>query len=477
MIRLIVLIFLLTFTAGYYFYSPEYMEQKSIAILIGIVALSIFVFFFNKEKESNLKQQYLKHSTLVIFGFVIVHFQYHIDYLLGYVSQFYPYIWVDEQIVVKALSVSVIGLICFLIGYSFYGKSKTKIILQKNYKMNERVYSVKVMTYLATILLAAYFYYANPLYLMGFYGLESLGSEADYLILLFTIVVYAILIQTARNLKVKGVQFSNIFKYIKSNSLIVNILILIYLISVIISGNRAPIIFFVIAYFGNYLFVTKSKLSLYKTLGILIVGAIFITILGKARSLDRNLSFSERFSTSIQMESRFETKSILPQTQELATSIRALHHTMDHIPKHHNYLYGRFQFQQAISMIPFGNTLVRLVFKDNSYKYSGSAQFVTWINQGDYPYSGDGSSVTADFYFDFGILGVAIGMLVFGYTMRFAEITMYSQQIPTLFTHAFFIVFLSSAVYISRSTYLIEMKAVFWTFLILYFNQKFINRK
>src|SRR5690606_16033966 len=130
------------------------------------------------------------------------------------------------------------------------------------------------------------------------------------------------------------------------------------------------------------------------------------------------------------------------------TSIRALHHTVNHIPNQHDYLYGRFQLQQALSIIPFGNSFVQLIFEDNSYKYRGSSRFITWIILGDNPYMGHGSSVTSDFYFDFGLLGVLVGMFIFGYTMRYAEVAMYSQQLASLFTHAFFIVFLSSAIYL-----------------------------
>jgi hypothetical protein len=244
-----------------------------------------------------------------------------------------------------------------------------------------------------------------------------------------------------------------------------------------ISGDRGPLIYFGIAYFSGYLFVTKTRLNLFKTFLILIAGALFITLLGKVRSLDRSLSFSERFTSSLQMESRFETASVLPQTQELATSIRALHHTLSHIPEQHDFLYGRFQFQQIMSMVPFGNTFVQIIFDDNSYKYGGSSRFVTWINQGNNPYMGDGSSVTSDFYFDFGFMGVIVGMFIFGYLMRFAELTMYSRGLPSLFSHAFFVGYLSSAIYISRSTFLIEMKLVFWIFLVLLLNQLIINRK
>jgi len=473
MLKKIILLFLLAFSIIHYFVQPKGMNQNNIVLLLLLAFFALLIFIFSKEKNTNLKGQYLKHSTVIIFGFSIVHFQFHIDYLLGNIPQSFLRIWVNPDIVIQALAVSVSGFIAFLIGYFSYNKIKSRY----NKAKNENIIDTKFLVYTSALLLAAYFYFANPLYLLGYYGAERLGVEAQYIILLFKVLIFAILIQNARNFYLKGKSFSNFLDYCKSNGLFFNIIISIYLISVLISGDRGPLMYFSIAYFGNYLFVTKNKLNILKTLGLLILGAFFIMVLGKVRSLDRSLSFSDRFTESLNFESRFETKSFLPQTQELASSVRTLHHTLNHVPVNHDYLYGRFQFQQFMSMIPFGNNFVKLLFEDNSYKYGGSSRFITWINQGDNPYSGDGSSVTADFYFDFGLLGVIFGMFFFGYTMRYAELSMYSLNMPSYFAHSFFIGYLSSAIYISRSTYLIEMKSVFWIFLVLIINQRFINRK
>src|SRR5690606_20369092 len=199
------------FAVSYYFYSPSFIEFSSITLLLGTALLAIIFFSTNKERVPNLQRQYLRHSTLVIFGFVVVHFQYHIDYLLGYVNEFNPYIWVNNQIVVKALSVSVAGLISFLIGY-LLNRGKIKSVYRK--KENNRVVSVNLLSYFAAVLLMAYFYFANPLYLIGFYGAEGLGAEASYIILLFKTVVFAALIQTARNLKLREFRCSNFLSYI-----------------------------------------------------------------------------------------------------------------------------------------------------------------------------------------------------------------------------------------------------------------------
>lgn len=473
MAKFFFLLTFLVFSIGYYYLVSDFTKEN-VAILLLVAGLSLAIFSFKKESVNYLRRQYLKHSTLVLVGFVIVHYQYHIDFLLGNVTNNLPYIWVDTSIVIKALSCATAGLICFMLGYLAFNK---KITLVTGKSKISQPLSFNVLIVVAVLLLLGYFYYANPLYLLGFYGAEALGAEANYIILLFKVVVFAALIQQARNFKYKNEFFSSFVSYLKKSNIYLNILIGIYLTSVIISGDRGPLIFFLIAYYANYLFVSNKKLNILKTVGLLAVGILFISTLGIVRSMDRDTSFRDRLKESMNVESRFETKSIIPQTQELAASIRSLHHTMSYVPIHHDYLYGRFQFQQAMSMIPFGNSFVHLIFTDNSYKYTGSSRFITWINQGDNPYTGDGSSVTADFYFDFGLFGVLLGMFIFGYLMRYAELIMYSNYLPSLFGHAFFIGYLSSAIFISRSTFLVEMKLVVWIFFVLWINKFIINRK
>lgn len=448
------------------------MDVVSIGMLLSCALVAILLVLSRKESVSGLKGQYLRHSTIVILGYTVVHFQMHVDYLLGFVDSWDPYIWVNPEIVIKSLAVSVSGLIFFLIGYLGYKEKNASTNRQSDFK----VYRINLIGFVSVILLVMYFYFANPLYLLGYYGAERLGVEAAYIVLLFKAVVFASLIQTARNLRVKDEKFVGFVSYVKANSFLINCVLLIYLASVMISGDRGPLMHFSIAYFACYMFVTRNKVNIVGLVTLVFIGAYFITSLGKVRSMDRGLPFSERFVESLSLESRFETRSVLPQTQELASSIRALHHTVNYIPSDHDYLYGRFQFQQVLSIFPFGNSIVQLIFEDNSYKYGGSSRFITWIILGDQPYMGHGSSVTSDFYFDFGLIGVLLGMFLFGYSIRFAEVKMYSSGLPTIFENSFFVVFISSAIYISRSTYLIEMKAVFFVFLILLFNQKVLNR-
>lgn len=475
MLRIFILICLQIFILVYYHNAPTTLDRVSISILLFLVVISLSLLFLRKEKDSLLKGQYLKHSTLVLVGYCAVHFQYFVDFLAGYIPIFNPYIWVNTEVVVKALTVSVSGLIAFILGYLLRTKAKTNS-QPKNHDKNEFC-GITILLYSTTALLILYFYFVNPLYLMGYYGVERVGETAAYIILLFRAMIFAIIIQNARNFVAEDRSFPNFLFFMKAHGLHFNIILGVYLLSVMISGDRGPLMIFAIVYYSSFLFVSKYKLSAIRTVGLLLVGALFISLLGKVRNQDRTKSFSERIESSFDMESRFKTESVLPQTQELATSVRILHHTMNYVPDKHDYLLGRFQLQQTLSIIPYGNSIITAIYGDNHWKYGASSRFVTWLNQGENPYSGDGSSVTADFYFDFGILGVIAGMFIFGYYMRAAEMTMYTSVMPSLFAHSFFIVYIGSAIYISRATFLIQLKAVVWVWFILWFNKKIINKK
>lgn len=452
--------------------APLAMDKEVMIILLGVIFISVLFFGLRNEKEPLLKGQFLKHSTLALLGIIIVHFQYYVDYLLGNITSSDLFIWVNTTIVVKGMILSSIGLLAFLIGY--LSCKRGSINLTRN---NLRTIShTKFLNIFAGIALFTYFYTVNPLYLIGFYGAEDIGVTATYAILVFEIMVYAIIIQKSRNMLLENFKPSSFLKYLKSLGYPLLFLTSIYLLSVVISGDRGPIINFSLCYFSGYYFVTKQKFSLKKGLILGFIAAGFITILGVARAQDKSLDFLEKIQIAFQEKPFREDVSFIPQTKELAGSVRTLHHALDYVPQNHDYLYGRFQFQQIVVAFPFFSNFTPLIYENTSTKYAGSSSFITWIEQGDFPTSGTGTSVIADYYFDFGLVGVILGMFVFGYFMRFAEIKMYVESFPNLFTHIFFVVYLSSAIYIARSTFLFGFRTVVWIFIILIFNKHILSK-
>lgn len=452
---------------------PPYLDIFTIVVLLSLVAFTLILFAIRKESINNLKGQYLKHSNLILIGIVIVHFQYPLDFVLGNISENDWFIWINHSIVVESLCYSTIGLISLLLGYlSFWEKKKSL----NNSSKSERAFSTKVLMWFAGVLLAAYFATVNPLYLAGHYGSEAMGPMATYIILLFKVVVFAVLIQNSRNAIVKGNIPASFLDYARQQNYFLIFLIIIYLLSVMFSGDRGPIITFGIAFVSGYYFVTKRKLSFQNAVILVFVGAFFMTLLGVARNLDKSMSFSDRITESVQT-TKFDNKSILPQTTELAWSIRTLHAVVNYIPEHHAHTWGRFQFQQIMASIPFSWHAISLLFDEIHFRFKGPASFVTWVMQGDSHTYGVGTTCIADFYAEFGLVGVILGMFLLGYLLRFSEIRFYTSEFPALFPHIFSFVYLSNAIYISRSSASFGFRTVIWIYVVMYMNKTFLSRK
>lgn len=209
--------------------------------------------------------------------------------------------------------------------------------------------------------------------------------------------------------------------------------------------------------------------------------AIFITLLGQVRLMDKNIPFIERLIMAYNGEGTnstfLESKSISPQTKELGSSVKALHVAVSSVPKKNDYFYGRLQLQFILGTIPFGTEFKRLLFEDNSYKTTGSGNFITWVVLGENPYYGLGTTCVADLYLDLDFLGVLIGMFIFGILIRKSELALFEEQIPSLFLQVFSFVYLAFSLYIPRSMLLFNLKICVFIFIVLIFNKYIINYK
>lgn len=471
MILKIIYIVLLLFLVGFYIIAPTNINIPVILTLLCIVGLVLSLFFIRKENSQSLKKQYLKHSTFVIIGLIIVNFQFPLDLILGYDDGSDSFIWINSSAVTKSIILAVIGLVSFLLGYLFYESHKEikKIEI-------ERPVSSFFLIIISVFFLVTYFLTVNPLYLVGAYGKVEMGLTAGYAVIGFNLLITATIIQKTRNFLLLKQIPSNFGDYLKKIGFSTIFIIAIYLISVLLSGDRGPFMYFGILILASFCFVTKKRFSLKNMLFFLFFGAFFITLLGIVRAQDSNYhNFSERVRLALS-DDRNKVESISPQTREMAASIRTLIASVYNVPEKYDYVYGRFQFQQLTYSVPFLSNLSYLIFDDTSAKYSTSSSYITWLIQGEFPSYGDGSNCIADFYLDFGVLGVIVGMCFFGFYMRYAELSLYSENLPSLFAHVFSLVYLCSAIYIARGMVLFEFSNVIKILIILIINQK-ISRK
>lgn len=439
-----------------------------------IVFISTIIFLLSKNLVF-FEKQYFRHSIFILIGVLIVHFQYFLDLLVGNLDISDLTIWVNIKVINKTILLSSIGVISFFLGYiSFNKKSVGSTDIDKL-----SFVGTMFLKFCGLAFLILYFYLANPIYFLGNYGIIDVGTEAAYFIALFEVCLSAAIIQNTRNLlTVKKKYDPSPFEYIKYQGVLLNTILGIYLFSVLVSGDRGPILFFLLLYVGNYIFLTKRRLRPSILFLGLFLGSSFITYLGDLRTITGEVSFFTKINLLIneEVENRFAAQTVIPQTQNLASSIRSLNFAVDYVPSQHDFLNGRFQFQQIMSSIPFFSTFYDFFFIEVSKKYRSSADFITWIDQGDFPYSGNGTTIIADFYCDFGLIGVILGLFIVGYTSKYSEYIMYSLKNVSLFKHTFSIVILAFSFYLSRSSFFILFKFITWTYFFLVINQNIFKK-
>lgn len=468
-----VLVAMLPLVLFAYYFAPAGMSRAYMTGLLFWVFVFLLLFNMKRERQDSLDGQFLRHSNLFLIGFLIVHFQHYIDFLAGRISEGSFGIWANPEVVSRAMALSTIGLLCFFVGYLLAQRSRQKVF-QRSGEIRYRV--TILLRGLALGALSIYFLTVDPRYVMGGYGIVDMGRNATYASYVFDISIFAIIIQECRNVLSRGVASLSISQYVKATGYTTIAMIAPYLMVVLLSGDRGGMIYYSLCYVSGYLVITRKKVGLLKGLVAIFLAATLISVLGVARTMTDAGSFQKKIQMAVKMQGAAEGESVIPQTQELAGSVKTVHHVLDSVPERHEYLYGRFQFQQMITAVPFASYIYPVIFDDSSTKYGSVAVFITWIIQGDSPTYGNGSSVIADFYIAFGVFGVVVGMMVFGWFIRRAEYQMYASRHPVLLWHIASVVYFCNAVYISRSSALESFKFIVWIYAVLLFNSLLVGR-
>ena len=209
-----------------------------------------------------------------------------------------------------------------------------------------------------------------------------------------------------------------------------------------------------------------------------------MNLMSQARSRYVGESYLERmknaqmlYTEKAKILSKFESDNIfMPQTVELAYSIRCLNHAIYSISSIDNHFFGYFQIRQIVSSIPGAGGIFLKIFGENNKKYDGSSGYITYLIQGEYPKYGDGTTVTADLYLDFGILGVIVGCLLFGVFLSKYEPYLFNGRINSILFWIILLLYLSSALSLGRSTFLHIFQKVFMIYAVIIIND-FITRK
>lgn len=456
----------------YFVFMPHYLDSNYISLILVIVLMSITFFIFRK-KNIALKNNYFTITFIFLLSYMIVHFQLYMDYALLLRGDLNLSYYLDYSIVPKAITLAALAIVAFLIGSIFFSLKSQSLDTLKVLRVPD--FSLVFLIALIYIFFSLFIYFTPLAYFKGGYG-ELMNSDGGLGYLqykanhLLQISLWAYIICNIIILSEMGIKLSFI-EYLKTLKFPILLIIGLYFALNMLAGDRGPIIRIFILLFAGYLVSQRKVLNFKKMLLIIVIGGSFLQFISYLRVTDGSMGVSQRIESAIVIkndrnESRSEKNesSVLPPTLELATSLRAYHAAiMDQ--EYNGILYGSGNIGYLLALIPGLGTLVQSI---TSINFSSSAVYITEVMAADH---GMGTTVLADIYLNYGFLGTLFIFLFFGYFFAILDTRGYgSFANNSLFIQVLFLLFLSSALFIGRSTFAVVLSDVLLVYVLIKFS-------
>lgn len=430
--------------------------DRSIPFVVLLVAAVFVCMYLLYQQKSIYKGMWHKPSNIFLFGYLIVSFQYLLDFCLGYKT--YHDFYISSSVNKMAIT-CLLGLLSFIMGYVL---TKDRLVSNKITCKN-KVISIGFLVILQMFFFIAWIMTVNIAALISGQGyFEDLsGTTSSNYEMFFYDVTIVILISIIINSN--GVQINSIKEFAKKGSILSWMIICLYCLLRLVSGDRGPALYMALAVFFAYLIASRKSIRLSIILLFAIIGAFILNLVGIARSLSLDKSFSERVTTAFtefsgSSEARFSEKTILPITEELAMSNRCNQIAIDLVDNgEDNYHYGKYCFYQLIQCIPFVPSFLAHTLNIPEDELSANIK-MTDIYYGRHDFAQIGTTVVADSYFDGGIIGVILMLFFCGWAFRKVDCGVCISPPSNWFQIAVVILFASMAVYIPRSTLIIQLK-------------------
>ena len=393
-----------------YFHAPSSMERGFMSFCLALVVLNLVVFLMDRERKHvrDLKKIYLRHSIVLLLCFVVVFFQYYTDYILGLIDETLSFVWVDTAIVCKSMALSTIALSSILTGYKFRKikePSVNKYIFQH--------YSFRIpkeyLCYLGYFMLVAYVLFVPRSYRIGGYGNHAEGGVGVIFLVLIQAILVAVFAIYCYQIKIKGARFS-IYRELK-HPLILSSL---YLIAVLLTGRRVEAVRIGLLLLFAYSYLRGTKANIKLVLTVCVFFAVFFSAM-------KFLRVGDVSSLGKSVDAVTESTTISPFTQELAGSVNTVHIAVSYFPDVVPYNYGLTFFPNFALLVP-GLSRVREAYSEAYGISFKSGDVLTALQLGDNSSWQLGSSMVADVYISFGMIGVLIVFFLFGVFLRYLDV-------------------------------------------------------
>jgi oligosaccharide repeat unit polymerase len=418
---------------------------------ISLYFISIIVHLVN-----NLNKNWFRIDLLFIISFSIVHLQWALMLCLSLDLLNFTHYNVNTSSMNYGVWLSCLGGISWLLGYSIYKIKNTNLSKPFNIHIKNfsKVKSITIIFFIFFILTAGKDFFNGAVYVSGS-GNKATGEGISVYFQEFfsiSILVYTSLV---------FIQYKNntgFINYLFNKHKIYLFLIISYTTIFLSIGDRGGPIQLGVLILIAYSYMIKY-INLYKFLLLLSIGGLFMTVIGLGRGSDSSLNTG---FDKLNFES-----GAFALTMNLANSNRVLNSAINYIEEN-DYFYGKLMIGNILGVLPFSQSAY-LITTDAEKHTLSSSSFFTYLKYGKNAPSGEGTTLIADIFINFGSFGVFLLMLIFGCFYRKIENEIILKQ-----NFKYIIISLvvaSSVIYIGRANLLFSVKAIIWSVLIL----KFLN--
>ena len=461
-------IILTLITVYSYFYCPYEVSDNFMWLQVAIMAITTLLFFREKD-HYQIKKDSLRFSVIFVIGFIVVYFQKDVDYLLGLTDMSNRVLWYEPKIVCKCMVISNLALQSFFYGYRLKKGISQKDRIKyktgfscKNHTVSNvprRESQLNVINLCAFVCLLLYVIFVDKAYLFGGYGKTNMGQIADYCLRFAQgFITASIAIGAYRYRQVyKDSNIKLFFKKLKSQVLLS--LFFVFLVSLSGSRHLAILMFFLLVF--SYTYGSGYRFKIRQIiLGIIVAGTL-LTL----RGITRRETYEGSLS-SIEIVS-----SIIPFTEELAISVMTHHAAVELVPDTYPYNYGLTLVTKPFLIIPGMASLIQNYLGLDVNSANSGGLITMWV-LGDDPSFGLGSCNIADIYICFGVIGVIIAFLLWGYLIRYLEYGLYVLNTSSpIFLIVSFVVY-SQSLYVCRESFFTILQGIAYPIIFYYLISK-----
>ena len=449
---------------------PSCYDETIMCITLFMSLLSVLSYIVTINNDKKMRGQYLRTSYVFFIGFLIVFFQKNVDLVLHYINKSDD-VFASDSIICSCALFSLIGLSSFVIGSSI---AVLKLKPFKKVQMTSVPISfISFQKLLFIFFVALYVYFNLSSILSGSFiyneeaMAESAGSLSNYSVVMIQVLIFTILscnVLTYRNVGNKATPLS----FIRMNGLIFLVPLIIYLSLVFMTGDRGPILTTVLAYTITYIIATQKKIKFVTLFLAIFIGSTVLSIIGTVRKSNNLLTVHEMLSYNNQGNE----ESILPVTKELADSYNTFTYSVAKVPCQHDYFYGMMKLRDLGYSVPFLYRAIPFIYSKNEHE-NGSTSYCTCLIQGLNRTYGNGSSLLADIYLDFGLIGIIFVMMLLGFLIVYIDNILFHSTSPYWLVTS--VACFSYSIYLSRATLTTPLYYIVPALIIIY-SKKFFKR-